>query len=162
MPTIHEKVFPVSGLGQVNDWRSISGNKVLDVKYLNDGKYIYLPSDYIPEIIKFDLILNTFVISSEPYFPPEFPNIQTLDFVTANAPGMPGTTGWTTEQFQEMEIEVADNTFDQMQGFQAFVPNPIVPWNIVAAGLRATIQFGAQLDQIEIRVLKLEKLLKHL
>lgn len=153
-----EKVFGVTGLGQFGDWLSSSGNKIDDVRHIYDGKHIYLLSDLIPEIVKFDLNLGGIVISSNGYNAPEYPNSLNIDFLSVDAPGH---TGWTLEQLQDFEIECADHTFNLIQSFKCRVPNPIQSWNIISAGVRASIQSGATLDVRELRVLKMEKLLKY-
>jgi len=161
LPT-EEMTFPVTALGTVaNDWLSSSGNKVTDVQLLDDGKFIYIETPFLPEepiitVIKFTLNLGGLTISSPAYETEQFPFIHTVDFLSLNAPG---STGWTMQQFLDYELESADETFVKMQSFKAEQGPPTC--SIIKAGLRASLQHAPIGAKIQRRVLKLEKLLKY-
>lgn len=159
MPTL--LTFPCFATGQFNDWSSSSGNKVTDVKILDDGKYIYTDIELIPEepldvIVKLNINLDGLSISSPAYEAVQHPDVFTVDFLSGDAPN---STGWTFEQARDFEVECADNTFLSVQSFKTKVPTPITPWVILQAGIRATIQFLVVGNQVQRRVLKLEKLI---
>ena len=159
-PLPFEKTFPCYAVTGANDWLSQSGNKVTDVKYLDDGKFIYYETDLIPEepiesIIKLNINLGGLSISSPACQAQQA--LATFDFLSPDAPF---ATGWTWQQFQDFEIECADNTFLKMQGYTVRVPD-ILGWVIAEAGIRATIQYEVVYDKVQHQVLKLEKLLKY-
>lgn len=156
-----EMTFPCTGIGQMNDWLSSSGNKVTDVQSIADSHYIHTDYDLIPEVpldvvIKLNINLGGLSISSPAYEALQHPYTNTVDFVSSDAPN---STGWTAEQFQDFEVECADNTFLSVQSFTTEASIPTC--SIISAGIRATIQFLVVGDQVERRVLKLEKLLRY-
>ena len=158
-----EMTFPCTQTGQFNDWLSFSGNKVTDVKLLDDGKYIFFETGLIPEepidtIIKLNINLGGLSISSPAYEALQFPLMNTVDFVSADAPN---STGWTLAQFQAFEVECADTTFLKVQSYKTKVPDLLPSWQIIGAGVRATLQHSPVRGNIQRRVLKLEKLLKY-
>jgi len=159
-----EATFPVTALGGGGDeWLSSSGNKITDVQVLGDGKHIYLSNSFLPEvpipeeffIAKFILSLNSQVISSQGYRSEQFPLYNIYDFLSYNAPGQ---VGWTMQQFKDYEIGVADNTFVKVESYKALVQG-LGSIQIIKAGVRAALQHQPVGNQMQLRVLKMEKLL---
>jgi len=156
-----EITFPITALGTVaHDWLSTSGDKVEDVRLLNDGKYIYYETDLIPEvpihaIVKFTLNLGGLTISSAPYEAQVIPC--EVDFLSSYPPG--GGI-WTSQQVQDYEPECADNIFLKIDSLRSDT-SALPICDIVSAGIRATIQYDVVYNKIQTRVLKLEKLVKY-
>ncbi len=151
------KYYDPQFVGTFNDWESISGNKVLDVLYEADTNFIFLWSDTILQQIHLGIWLDGPIIQSDTFFAPEYPATRTVEIFSTTKPG---GGDWTLGDFNLVQGHIADahNNFEQSFKFYR-QPSAIEEWDIVSVGIRAVIQRGADLDQIQLRVLKIEKVL---
>lgn len=151
------RYYDVQSVGTFNDWGSLSGDKVQDVG-MGDG-YVFLWSDTIPQMVVLVLNLDGWVVHSDAFLAPEYPETRTVEFFSTVDPN---GNKWTIESFNKTQGQVDDYQFYNEQSFKFYrQPRPLGSWDIVSVGLRAVIQFGADLDQIQVRVLRLEKVLQY-
>lgn len=153
------KYYDPQFVGAFNDWKSTSGDKVADVLSSTDGEFIFLWSDTIPQAVVLVLNLDGWVVHSDTFMAPEYPATRTVSFYSTTDPnGNP----WTLTNSNKTQGQVDDYNFYNEQSYKFYKqPTPLHPWTIASVGLKAVIQFGADLDQIQLRVLKIEKVLKY-
>ena len=151
------KHYDAQFVGTFNDWESISGDKVQDVGLGDD--YVFLWSDAMPQAVVLVLNLGGWVVHSDTFMAPEYPETRTVEFFSTVDPN---GNKWTIDSFNKTQGQVDDYQFFNEQSFKFYKqPVPLKSWTIISVGLRAVIQFGADLDQIQVRVLKLEKVLNY-
>lgn len=162
------KYYNAQSVGTFDDWESISGDKVQDVLVTGEGRppvyepddpnhFIYLWSGAIPQKVVLVLNLDGSVVHSEAFDAPEYPAKRIIEFSSALDPL---GNDWTIDNFNKTQGQTDNDNFTSEQSFKFYrQPHPIQEWNILSVGLRAVIQSGADLDQRQLRVLRLEKVL---
>lgn len=151
------KYYAPQFVGTFDDWESISGDKVQDVFSEKDDDFVFLWSDAIPEQVHLGIWLDGSIIQSIAFPAPEYPATRTFEIFSTTKPG---GGDWTLNDLNLIQGHISDAQNNSEQSYKFYrQPSAIKKWHIVTVGIRAVIQFGADLDQLQVRVLKIEKVL---